>query len=120
MEFPVVATSLGEARRRGVAKYFASLSESEFFGFGGEGRKEAGPPFEWELALAGRSVFFFLFSDVHRFLQATDALAPDTTSLACQISEKFKRRSRRGEGGQLVRELHLVRDSTGTMSKEDG
>ena len=37
-----------------------------------EGRKEAEPPSEWELATAGRSGSFFFFSGVHRFFQATD------------------------------------------------
>ena len=51
-------------------------------------RKEAAPPFESELAMAGRSGSFLLFCEVHRFFQAADALAPDTTSLASQVSAK--------------------------------
>ena len=35
-------------------------------------KKEAGPPFGWELAMAGRSGSFLFFTDVHRFFQATD------------------------------------------------
>ena len=45
------------------------------------GRKEAGPRFGRDLVTSGRSGSFF-FSCVHRFFQATDALALDTTSPA--------------------------------------
>ena len=39
------------------------------FVYSSEGAREAGPPFEWELAMAGRSGSFLFFSDVHRFFK---------------------------------------------------
>ena len=53
-----------------------------------EGRKAAGPPFGWELAIAGRSGSFLFFNDVHRIFRAPDALALDTTSPASQMLTK--------------------------------
>ena len=56
-----------------------------------DGRKEAGPPFGWELAMAGRRVSFLFFCDVLRFFQATDTVALDTTSPASKILTKQKK-----------------------------
>ena len=90
-----------------------------------EGLKEAGPPFGWEIAMAGRNCSFPLLQRCASIFQSTNAPALETTSPASQISAKRKdmsesRHARRPRGAKPGEEASPKRKTVYSEIQERG